>query len=376
MNSVHPSQPGAPGLLATTLREHRWLGLVVGLYAGVAFALCLAFPANYQIVAVFEGFLTTSLFGAVFGLCGYTIYVMVMLRPDRLTHFLYTSLRAYLNRARLLHALPVLLMLPVFASSFTIVKSAVPLLHPYAWDANLAAWDQALHGGVAPWLWLQPLLGHPYVTGLVNFFYNLWFFILYAILYRVALDMNQRQLRMQLLLSFVLSWILLGSVLAIVLSSVGPCFYGHLDLGADPYAPLMTYLHESNRQVPVWALQLQGILWESYQNQRQGQGAAIGISAMPSMHVATAVLLALWGRRTNRRAGTALSVFALLIMIGSVHLGWHYALDGYVGAAGAYAVWRMVGALQTRAWRDASVDNTRAVPQGVCLHVAGGPHEH
>ena len=28
---------------------------------------------------------------------------------------------------------------------------------------------------------------------------------------------------------------------------------------------------------------------------------------------------------------------------GDVHLGWHYALDGYAGAAGAALVWHAVG---------------------------------
>jgi hypothetical protein len=35
-------------------------------------------------------------------------------------------------------------------------------------------------------------------------------------------------------------------------------------------------------------------------------------------------------------------------MIGSVHLGWHYALDGYVGAACALVIWFAVGWLLDR----------------------------
>ncbi len=60
-------------------------------------------------------------------------------------------------------------------------------------------------------------------------------------------------------------------------------------------------------------------------------------------------------------------------MVGSVHLGWHYALDGYVGAAGAYAVWRAVGALQSRGRPVPTGFATPALPQGAYLNTGGAP---
>ncbi len=66
-----------------------------------------------------------------------------------------------------------------------------------------------------------------------------------------------------------------------------------------------------------------------------------GISAMPSVHVAMAVLLALIGWARHPLAGTALTAYAVVILIGSVVLGWHYAIDGYVGGLMAFAIWRL-----------------------------------
>ena len=328
--------------LRASLHTHRLLLLIVLLYAAAALLLAGSLPSASDMLNVLAGFLVAILTGPVFILCGYTIHVMVMKRPHRLCHYLYHDLRRYLSNERLLHALPAMLLIPVFASSFTVFKAAIPRLHAYTWDASLSAWDIALHGGKAPWERLQPLLGHPLVTALLNFAYHFWFFLFYAILYWLILDTRRPLLRMQFLLSFALTWIGLGSIMAVLFASVGPCYYGHLH-ASDPYAPLMAYLRDANAHIPVWALQVQDMLWQGYQS--KGANGELGISAMPSMHVATAVLMAMMGWRVSRAAGIALSAFAVLILLGSIHLGWHYALDGYVGAAGAALVWHLVGRL-------------------------------
>ncbi|WP_050407061.1 phosphatase PAP2 family protein [Massilia sp. NR 4-1] len=331
--------------LRPVLRHHAWLLLLVALHCGAALALYLRYPAHYRNAMQVEAFFSTLLIGPLFALCAYCLYVMVYERPARLLQHLRQNLRRYLRRERVLHALPVLLAMPWFACAFTLVKAAVPLLQPYAWDVRLAQLDAALHGGVQPWVWLQPLLGHPVLTAVVNLGYHLWFFIMFATLYWLAFSTHRPRLRMQFLLSFVLSWILLGNVLAICFSSVGPCYYALVLGDHEPYAGLLNYLHAADRQIPVLALDVQQLLWQDYRQQLGVSG--LSISAMPSMHVASATLLALLGWRLNRQAGLALSAFALLIMIGSVHLGWHYAIDGYVGAAGAVLIWLIVGALQT-----------------------------
>jgi hypothetical protein len=34
-----------------------------------------------------------------------------------------------------------------------------------------------------------------------------------------------------------------------------------------------------------------------------------------------------------------------VILIATVHLGWHYAIDGYVGILGTLLIWRLTGRL-------------------------------
>jgi membrane-associated phospholipid phosphatase len=175
----------------------------------------------------------------------------------------------------------------------------------------------------------------------VNAFYHLWFFVTYGVLVWQALSLGRPRLRMQYLLTTLLLWSLVGNLAATLLSSAGPVYFGRVTGLADPFAPLMAYLHRANDVVPVMALQVQDMLWQAYVGNNTDIGA--GISAMPSLHVATAVSYALVGFAVRRWLGILLAGFAAFIMIGSVHLGWHYAIDGYVGILCTVVIWFVVG---------------------------------
>jgi hypothetical protein len=45
------------------------------------------------------------------------------------------------------------------------------------------------------------------------------------------------------------------------------------------------------------------------------------------------------------RSGYLLTAYALVTMTGSVTLGWHYAVDGYLGAFLAWGCWMLAGYL-------------------------------
>src|SRR5690606_16080164 len=72
--------------------------------------------------------------------------------------------------------------------------------------------------------------------------------------------------------------------------------------------------------------------------------AGTGISAMPSMHLAIATLNALLFLRLSRVAGLVTLVYLATTLFGSVYLGWHYAVDGYVSIVAVILLWRAVGA--------------------------------
>jgi hypothetical protein len=49
--------------------------------------------------------------------------------------------------------------------------------------------------------------------------------------------------------------------------------------------------------------------------------------------------------RVNKWLGRALTVFAAIIVLGSVHLAWHYAVDAIAGMGLAFLFWGVAGAL-------------------------------
>jgi hypothetical protein len=133
----------------------------------------------------------------------------------------------------------------------------------------------------------------------------------------------------------MLIWAIGGSLLAIAFSSAGPCYFTRLGLAPDPYAPLMSYLREVNQIYPIWAIDTQDALWNGYAH----GGLLQGISAMPSMHNATTLLIVLACWHLSKFVRCLAIGLAVLIFIGSIHLGWHYAVDSYLAWIITLAIW-------------------------------------
>lgn len=240
--------------------------------------------------------------------------------------------------------IPMLLALVAFMLVFSAMKSAIPLLTAYRWDATLIAAERALYGRDA-WLVLQPVFGTPLVTALLAYAYHAWVFLIYAGGVYFAFIVRDRTLRAQYFIGYFTIWTVLGIVMAIGFASVGPCFLSAIT-GDRSFDDQMSYLYAAHEQHPVLVLHVQEKLLEWYQSGSHGLGR--GISAMPSMHVAMAVLFALGIARISKAAGVAAFAFAAVIMVGSVHLGYHYSLDGYVGGGMTVLIWVVSGRLARR----------------------------
>ncbi|MGX9144627.1 phosphatase PAP2 family protein [Mesorhizobium sp. 128a] len=60
------------------------------------------------------------------------------------------------------------------------------------------------------------------------------------------------------------------------------------------------------------------------------------------------VLFALYATRRSRLVGLLMWAYAAIIMIGSVVLGWHYAMDGYASVLISIAIWKACGRVLAR----------------------------
>jgi membrane-associated phospholipid phosphatase len=229
----------------------------------------------------------------------------------------------------------------VFFVGFLTLKKNIPMALPFAWDQGFMAMDRALHFGFLPHEFLAPLFQYPLITFLLNVNYNLWFVVLTCFFFWQGFRTEDTALRQRYLLSYLLTWLVGTCVAGTLLSSAGPCYYGFVVEGGNPYAGLMTYLADANRIYPVWAVPTQAALWQSH---LAGFGEIEGVSAMPSMHVGTTILFILCAAASERRWLLWFSVFfAVSIFLGSILLGWHYAVDGYAGAFIACACWKFSG---------------------------------
>lgn len=239
--------------------------------------------------------------------------------------------------------LVIFLIIPLFISSYSSLKQTIPLFNYYSVDLLLYRIDKLIHFNNSPWEIIQPIIGHPAITQFIDFCYLSWgSLFVYSLLY-MACHANKR-LRMQFFISLACCWILIGNILAVLLSSAGPCYFSEVTgTSINPYEPLFQYL----RSIPnLWAVGIQSTLWKASQ-----AGTFMpfgGISAMPSMHVSIAVLLTLLYRRFARWLGWLMIGFAFIIQVGSIHLGWHYAVDGYLSALLTIAIWKSVDIFFTR----------------------------
>ena len=202
-----------------------------------------------------------------------------------------------------------------------------PLLNHYVpfWaDPYLARLDRALFLGRDPWTLLDWLNSMP----MAIFYHRGWFGLMIVTLLLV-LTRAPSPRKSALMLTYFLLWTIVGPVIHVLLPAAGPAFFERLGYGPD-FAAI---------PLPTEMVEMTNYLWTYYSGNRFGPGS--GISAMPSLHIATTAWMIIATRAFAPRWTYPMAAVGGLIFLLSMSLGWHYAVDGIVGGGAALLCYRL-----------------------------------
>ncbi len=252
------------------------------------------------------------------------------------------ELRSHLFSVRFLGEL-LLAMLAVHVTlmAFVNLKQYVPAINERLWDSPLWRLDEVLHFGVAPSVAASNFAAEHGLLPWLDRAYLVFFPVQVVVPLLFLLAPSLRQERGRLFFAYCLLW-MVGSAVYVLWPSLGPCYYRASRFGWLDQAP--------------YARHLQDVLIRDYARFRHDPSyyqvkLYYGVAALPSLHVAVVALFAMASRRW-RSLCVALWALTLVTFVGSLALAWHYAVDGYLGAALAWGCWwvagRAVGAIDER----------------------------
>lgn len=263
--------------------------------------------------------------------------------------------RRYLSGRALGGFLVVGVCIPVFFAAYRDWKTAIPAMVPFWFDAPLETADRWLHGGRHAWEWMNGIVGQPMRTQIIDNLYIFWFQVQFGVVLWMAFSLR-RWLRARFFIAYIVMYVLLGQLMAIGFASAGPVYFARVVAGvtSDPFEPLMSYLTSFDSSATLHAVDVQRRLWGGYIGTYDGPVS--GISAFPSVHVAVATLFFLLSLAVHRVLAVGFLLFLAVTLIGSIHLGWHYALDGYASIVLVTIIWKVSGPLASRFLRWANLD--------------------
>ena len=254
------------------------------------------------------------------------------------------------------------LVLAPFEAMFASIKSAFSG-GDFGYDTVIADFDKLIHFGHAPVKYLLAVAQNEWVLRIIEFNYDvLWFVLCFGILYWVAISPRADGFRLRYCATFFAVWVIVGNVIAGLFPTAGPAFYSLVTGDTQRFSKVRAFLENTAGSFSS-AADSQHYLWSLHQAGLSGFGS--GISAFPSMHVALITMNALFIAERSRRLGIAAGLYAVFIIISSVYLGWHYAIDGYVAvilSSAIYVAVRRATPLSKRLaeWRITPVPGTAA----------------
>jgi hypothetical protein len=215
---------------------------------------------------------------------------------------------------------------------FVNLKQYIPAVNERLYDSPLWRLDAWLHFGIDPAVAATELAAETGLLPWLDRAYVLYYPAQVAVPLLFLLATRLRPLRGRFFFAYCLIW-MIGGFMYFAWPSLGPVYYRpsrFLWLDQAPYAQY-----------------LQDLLMRDYLRFRADPAYYTvklyqGVAALPSLHVGVLALFAIASRRW-RPVAVALWTLTAITFAGSMALGWHYAVDGYAGAALAGLAWWIAG---------------------------------
>ena len=302
----------------------------------VLFAHIVANIFNFKLNYMKQYFFSQVFSGLMFGylLCGgYFLFFFIRNRNDNKA---LTAMRQYYFNARFfLDSIRIVSAITVTLVFFCNLKQIIPLVHPKLFDSLFWNLDIFFHFGLSPTLtalkipkdslaW--PVMDKFYLTFFLKNMFAPWIFII---------QRRSKRLRDAVITAVCLLWIT-GGLVYFLLPAMGPCYFKP-ELFKGLNMPVNHKLQEL--LLTEYARFINNPL--SYQAK-----TFYGIAAMPALHIAVPLLFTLFCLRLNKYLFIIFLFYTALIWIGSIMLGWHYAIDGYAGALLALTIFGLTSMLK------------------------------
>jgi hypothetical protein len=249
-------------------------------------------------------------------------------------------------RSRFIDRLPLLLLpaivLPAFLLGYTTSKTAIPLIVGYTWDGFWASADRLIFGNDV-WRIARASFGSSSSS-----FWAFWYAVVwgtaFVLVTNIVALLGRKSFVGIFFTALMGAWLIGGAFMAYAFSAAGPVFAPIFDPSlAAQFHPLQEVLRQTagDQSIGIAQQYLLDAARETHVAQKGG-----GISAFPSMHIATVTIYVMAARRTWWLIPAA--VLWISIFIGSAYFGFHYWIDGIVAALVSVGCWQGAAAIYSR----------------------------
>ena len=223
----------------------------------------------------------------------------------------------------------ILVSFSLIQTTHLILKAYIPLINSGNFDPLLWRLDSVLGAGYDPVVIVLRLFSAPSVHRAFDILYSTIYFLALWAGVVVFFAFLRGRSRIRFFNSFFVMW-QLGLLFYVLLPSWGPVF-------TRPELFQETLMHMPSTVV------VQRQLFLETSSLVAGQYNVVirffGLAAFPSLHVAVFVLYSLWAPKVGRVWLWWNVILIPLILLGSMLTGYHYLIDGIVGALVAATAW-------------------------------------